>query len=118
MQVRLAPDGAADRDPVQPRQHDVENDQVERLTPCDAQPFRAIRRRDGLQSFEAEVQEDELADVRVVLDHEHAAAGLVGGFLRWASPTSVAAARVDWNAAIDLSCRSHRTVKNGAYSPV
>ena len=72
--MRLAPDRAADRDAVEPRQHQVEHDQVERLRARVAQRLVAVADRDGRQPLEPQVQRDEVADVRLVLDDEDARA--------------------------------------------
>ena len=69
--VGVAPDGAADGDAVEPGQHQVEHDQVERLRAREPQPFVAVADRDRLQPLEREVQRDEVADVRLVFDDEH-----------------------------------------------
>ena len=90
---RVAPDGAADGDAVESRQHQIEDHEIERLGARQAQPFVAVADRDGLQSLEREVQRDEVADVGLVLDHQHPRARRVGPALVRFHVISVAAAR-------------------------
>ena len=69
---RAAAHRAAQRDAVEPGQHNVEHEQIE------ANGFRALERRRAVGrafarvALEPEVQADELADVRLVFDDEHA----------------------------------------------
>ncbi len=67
---RLSPDRPAHRDAVESRQHQVEHDDVERLRPRVAQPFVAVADRHDGQAFQPQVQRDQVADVRLVLDDE------------------------------------------------
>ena len=69
---RIAADGAADRDAVQARQHQVQDHEVERLGPGEPQRFRAVADRDRRQLLDAQVERDEIADVLVVFDDQHA----------------------------------------------
>ncbi len=48
----VAADGAADGDAVEPREHQIEDHQIERLGAREAQPLVAIADRDGLQALE------------------------------------------------------------------
>ena len=66
-------DGAADGDTVNPGQHHVENQQVERIGLRQPQPRRAVRRGDRRQPFELQVQHDQVADMRIVFDDQDAA---------------------------------------------
>jgi hypothetical protein len=68
--MRLAADRAAHRHAVESRQHDVEDDEIEPLGARRLQRVRAVARRGGREAFEAQMEEDELADVLVVLDDE------------------------------------------------
>jgi hypothetical protein len=78
LEVRLPPDRAADGNAVEARQHHVEHDQIERLGARLLKAAQAIPGRRCSQAFEAEVQQHQLADVRIVLDDEHASARAFG----------------------------------------
>ena len=128
LQVRLAPDCAAHGDAVEPGQHHVEDDQIERLRPRLAAALRCRPPDEhGREPFEPEVEQDQLADVRIVFDDQHPAlrrAGRGGRLLRGVScgviAHSLAASPPHENTAIVaviiLSSGSHGSVKNGAYS--
>ena len=66
----VAADRAADRDAVDAGQHQVEDDQVERLGAGARERLLAVADRLDLEALEAEVQHDQLADVRFVFDDE------------------------------------------------
>ena len=62
------------RDAVEPRQHQVEHDQVERLGPRRAERLVAVAFETHAQPLELEVQLDQLADVLLVFDEQHTGA--------------------------------------------
>ena len=59
--------------PSTPGQHHVEHDEIERFRPGEPQPFVAVAAPTVVKSLEPDVQHDEVADVLVVLDYQHAA---------------------------------------------
>ena len=79
---RLAPHRPAHRHAVEPRQHQVENQQIERLSFARASACRAVSRGDRRQTFELQMQHDQIADMRVVFDDEDTAACLAFGLWR------------------------------------
>ena len=81
--ARVAPDGAAERDAVEPGQHQVEHDEVEAVAAGAAQRLVAVALRDDVQPLELEVQLDELADVLVVFHQQHTGAGLRSRRIHW-----------------------------------
>jgi hypothetical protein len=88
-ELRFAADRAGHRDAVEPRQHDVEDHQIERLAARQPEPLRSVRRRDRVEALEAEMENHEVADVLVVLDDEHSGGGAVRrGILPWHSHQS------------------------------
>src|SRR5436190_19280743 len=70
-----AADGAADAEAVQPGNHHVEDDQVEPLVLRARDRLPAVRKPFTRVAFEAEMQTDQFADVRLVFDDEHARRG-------------------------------------------
>ena len=68
------------------------------------------------------MEHDEIADVLVILDDEHARRGPFGrGFLKRHSPQSSGGpyrAVTAFGAVIELSWRSHGSATNGSYSLV
>ena len=77
--TRITANRAAQRHAVQAGQHQVEHDQLEGLAAGQGQRVVAVALRDDRQTLELQVQLDELADVRVVLDEEHAGRSLWAG---------------------------------------
>ncbi len=90
---RVAPDGATDGDAVESRQHQIEDDEIERLGACEAQSLVAVADRDRDQSLEREVQRDQVADVGFVLDDQHPRARSRGSALVRFHALSVARVR-------------------------
>ena len=68
--VACAPDGAADRHAVDLRQHQIEHDDVEWLLGDQPERFLAVGGRGDRQPFQAQVELDKLADVRLVFDDQ------------------------------------------------
>ena len=68
----FAADGAGHGDAVDARQHQVEDDQIEGTGVRADQRVLAVGHRLGLEALEAEVEHDQVANVRVVFDDEDA----------------------------------------------
>ncbi len=68
----LAAHRAADRNAVDTRQHQVEDDQIKRLGGGAHQRLLPVGNRLDLETFEAEVELDQLADVGFVFDDQDA----------------------------------------------
>ena len=68
----LAPHRAADRNAIDARQHQVENDQIEGLGTGADERLLAVGHRLDLEALEAEVELDQLANVRFVFDDQNA----------------------------------------------
>jgi hypothetical protein len=77
--TRITANRAAQRHAVQAGQHQVEHDELERVAPGQGKRFVAVALRDDRQTLELQVKLDQLSDVRVVLDEEHASCGLRAG---------------------------------------
>ena len=72
------PDTAADGDPVDPRQHHVQDPEIVGARPRLREPVCPGRRRTGQQTVPGHQIADPLADRDLVLDDEHGAALLHG----------------------------------------
>ena len=70
--LALAPDRAADLEPVELGEHDVEDDEVEGALAEAGEPLAAVRRCRDLESGLGEPERRDLPDRRVVLDEQHA----------------------------------------------
>ncbi len=68
----LAAHGAADGNAVDARQHQVEDDQIERLRSGPHQRLMPVGNGLNLEAFEAEVELNQLADMGFVFDDENA----------------------------------------------
>ena len=77
----VAPDGAADGDAIESGKHQIQDNEIERLGARQAKSFVAVTYCDRFQPLEREVQRDEVADMRLVFDHQHPRARRVGAAL-------------------------------------
>ena len=66
------PDRAAEREPVEPRNHDVEDHEIEAIRFSAPERNLAVAHAFAGVPFVAEMQADQLPDVRLVFDHQHA----------------------------------------------
>jgi len=69
--ARLVAELAADRDPVEPGQHQVEHDHVVGVRDGEMQPRDAVRRVVHRHTVQFETLDDHLRNVAVVLDEQH-----------------------------------------------
>ena len=60
----------ADGHPVNPRQHQVEHDEIERLSPREVEPLDPSSGSHAFNAFDPEMKTNEIADVLLVLDDE------------------------------------------------
>jgi len=67
----FAPDRATNRNAIDTRQHQIEDDQIERIGVRAHERVLAVTDSFDLQAFEAEVELDQLADMRFVFDDEN-----------------------------------------------
>src|SRR5688500_2423180 len=67
-----APDRATDRDAVDTREHQVENDEIERARVGTDERGLAVAHGLGLETLEAEVEHDQVTNMRIVFDHQYA----------------------------------------------
>jgi hypothetical protein len=65
-------------DPVEPRQHQVEDEEIRTVEIGLAQRLRPVRRLEGLEAGPLEVAGDDLDDRRLVVDDEDAAVAGLG----------------------------------------
>src|SRR5688500_12809114 len=68
----FAPDRATDRDAVDTREHQVENDEVEGARVGTDERGLAVAHGLGLKTLEAEVEHDQVTNMRIVFDHQYA----------------------------------------------
>ena len=73
---RIGAQRLADPQAVQPRQHQIEDDEIDRLAPQPRQHVAARRRRLDRVPRACQVMRDQLGDVGVVFDDENAGHGL------------------------------------------
>src|SRR2546428_8705187 len=71
--ARVAPQPAAHFETVELGQHEVEDDEVGSGRLYFSQRVRPVRGRPAAKAVALEVQDDEPADIRLVLDHENLA---------------------------------------------
>ena len=71
----LAPDRATDRDAIDAREHQVENDEVERARVGADERGLAVAHGLGLETLEAEVEHDQVTNMRIVFDDQYAGHG-------------------------------------------
>jgi hypothetical protein len=68
---RIAPDGAAHGNAVEAGQHDVEDDRIETPLARESQALVAVWCLDTVEMLEAEMEADQLANVRLVFYDQH-----------------------------------------------
>ena len=74
--ARRARIDAAELEPADPRQHDVEHDQIRRLELDEVHDLPPVAGRDHAKAVARQVLPDDLAHGGLVVDHEHGARAL------------------------------------------